>query len=229
MGPAAASAKNLPGARVAQRVILIGGGGHARVVGEAVLANAGHFELLGFVDPAPSSETEKTLNVPHLGDDSALERYMDAALVLGIGALGPGDVRRSVVARLGADRRWATITHPETYLSPSASLGEGVVVLPRALLHAGVHVGAHSLVNSGAVVEHDVVLGEHVLVGPGAVLGGGVIVGDAVFIGLGAIIRNSVRIGAGAVVGMGAVVVRDVAAGSVVMGNPARAKGAGGA
>jgi acetyltransferase-like isoleucine patch superfamily enzyme len=52
-------------------------------------------------------------------------------------------------------------------------------------------------------------------------------IGDHTYIGSGAIIRHGqpgqpIRIGAGAVVGMGAVVTRDVAAGTTVVGNPAR-------
>ncbi len=210
---------------MAQRVILIGGGGHARVVGEAILAASERFELIGYVDPLPCLETGDVLGVPHLGDDSVLDRYPDAALVLGVGAVSAPHARRTVVGRIGADRRWTGVVHPRAYVSRSARIAETVVVLPQATVHAGVRAGAHSLVNSGATVEHDTVLGEHVLVGPGAVLGGAVVVGDDAFIGMGAIIRNNVRIGSGAVVAMGAVVVRDVAPGSLVLGVPARATG----
>ena len=41
-------------------------------------------------------------------------------------------------------------------------------------------------------------------------------------IGSGAVVLGGLRIGAGALVGAGAVVTRDVAAGSIVSGNPAR-------
>ncbi len=52
-----------------------------------------------------------------------------------------------------------------------------------------------------------------------------VVIGDDVSVGIGAIILKGVRIGAGARVGPGAVVTSDVAAGSVVAGNPARVVG----
>ena len=208
-------------------MILVGGGGHARVVGEAVLANVNHYTLLGFVDPVPVPQTASILGVPQLGDDTAIEHHGDAALVLGIGAVGAPHARHEAVTRLGTRRRWITLVHPAAYISPSAHLEEGVVVLPQAMLHAGARAGAHSLVNSGATVEHDVVLGTHVLIGPGVVVGAEVIIGDAAFVGVGAIIRNRVRIGAGAIVGMGAVVVRDVPPGAMVLGNPARTRVAG--
>ncbi len=53
-----------------------------------------------------------------------------------------------------------------------------------------------------------------------------VVIGKNVWIGGGAILLPGVTVGDGAVIGAGSVVTGDVAAGSTVMGNPARAKGA---
>jgi len=47
-------------------------------------------------------------------------------------------------------------------------------------------------------------------------------IGTGAWVGVGACVRQGIRIGAGAMVGAGAVVVRDVAAGTTVVGNPAR-------
>jgi maltose O-acetyltransferase len=47
-------------------------------------------------------------------------------------------------------------------------------------------------------------------------------IGETVWVGGGAIILGGVRIGDGAIIGAGAVVTKDVAAGTTVMGNPAR-------
>ena len=52
--------------------------------------------------------------------------------------------------------------------------------------------------------------------------GGDVVIGDRVWIGYRAIILPGIKIGEGAVVGAGAVVTKDVAAFSIVAGNPAR-------
>jgi maltose O-acetyltransferase len=48
-------------------------------------------------------------------------------------------------------------------------------------------------------------------------------IGANVWIGGGAILLGGIRIGDGVIVGAGAVVTRDVAAGTTVVGNPARA------
>jgi maltose O-acetyltransferase len=54
-----------------------------------------------------------------------------------------------------------------------------------------------------------------------------VVIGKNVWIGGGAILLPGVSVGDDAVIGAGSVVTHDVAAGSTVMGNPARVKGAG--
>ncbi|MGH8248101.1 MAG: hypothetical protein ACREUU_16895, partial [Gammaproteobacteria bacterium] len=46
-----------------RRIILIGGGGHARVIAEAVRSNVDRFELVGFVDPNECSETTRALGI----------------------------------------------------------------------------------------------------------------------------------------------------------------------
>lgn len=103
-------------------------------------------------------------------------------------------------------------------------------------------VGRGSFVNSGAIFLDvaPITLGERVLVGPGAQFltsyhpldmherrkqltrGRPIAIGDDAWIGAGAIILAGVTIGDGAVVGAGSVVTKDVAAFTLVAGNPAR-------
>ena len=204
-------------------LILIGGGEHARVVAEAVRSGPLGPSLLGFVDPDASERTSK-LELPRLGDDSALAHHPGAVAVLGIGASGPSSHRAEVVGRLSPlVSSWAVVIHQTAWVSPSASLGEGTVVMAGAVVNSGARIGNHCVVNTGVVIEHDVVLGDYVFVGPGATIGGGATIGAGAFVGLGCCVRDHRAVGVRALVGMGAVVVNDVPAGATVMGVPARA------
>jgi len=106
-------------------------------------------------------------------------------------------------------------------------IGDGAVLSPFVTLTSNISIGRHFHANLYSYVEHDCVIGDFVTFAPGVHCNGNVHIENDAYIGSGAIIRQGapgrrLRIGAGAVVGMGAVVTRDVAAGSTVVGNPAR-------
>jgi acetyltransferase EpsM len=210
------------------RLIIVGGGEHARVVAEA--AAAAGLVVAGYTvrdGESGSPPGPCAVDLQPLGTDHDVAAWLAATdpderpgLVLGFG--GPPDTRRRATADFGPEAQWATIAHPAAWVSPSATLGVGTVVLAGAVVNAGAVIGAHAIVNSSAVLEHDVRLGDHVHVAPGATIGGGTRIGDETIIGLGASVRDHVRVGSRSIVGMGAVVVDDVPDGAIVMGTPAR-------
>jgi acetyltransferase EpsM len=220
-----------PGAELtAEPLIVLGGGEHARVVIEAARTRPDRWAVQGYVAPDAASGPPD-VDVPWLGDDAALAARLDDRgpadrpwLVLGFGRgeTSAGLAARAGVAeRFGGAARWATVVHAAAWVSPSASLAEGVVVLANAVVNTGATVGRHVIVNSAAVIEHDVRIGDGSHVAPGAVIGGGATIGEHAFVGLGARVRDHIEVGAGAVVGMGAVVVASVAPGAIVVGVPA--------
>ena len=214
---------------IAAPLIVLGGGEHARVVIEAARSQGEQWAVQGYV--APDQGAEEIPEVPWLGDDAALVGRLaeltpneEPWLILGFGA---GETAGALAARLATtDRfpgaRWATIVHARAWVSPSATVEEGAVVLGGAVVNAGARVKRHVIVNSAAVIEHDVVVGAGGHVAPGAVIGGGAHIHEHAFIGLGARVRDHIEIGAGAFVGMGAVVVASIGPGAIVVGIPAR-------
>jgi UDP-3-O-[3-hydroxymyristoyl] glucosamine N-acyltransferase len=71
-------------------------------------------------------------------------------------------------------------------------------------------------------VAHNCRVGKKAFVIACAELSGGVVVGESAWIGPNASVLEQVKIGERAFVGLGCVVIRDVAAGTTVVGNPAR-------
>ena len=215
-------------------LLLIGGGEHAGVVLEAIGTTSDEWHVVGFTDPEAAAGVVALDGTERLGDDAAgVGRFGHLPpderpwLVLAVGGAGDPGVRRRVsaaVETLDPAARWAVVVHAAAWLSPTASLGDGTVVLAGAVVNARARIGRQSIVNSRAVVEHDAQVGPFVHVGPGAVVGGGAHIGSDVTIGMGALIRDHVTVGDGAVVGMGAVVVGDVQRGTTVLGSPARVR-----
>jgi sugar O-acyltransferase (sialic acid O-acetyltransferase NeuD family) len=104
----------------------------------------------------------------------------------------------------------------------SAIYGEGLQVMPQAIVHNDVEIGIQCIINTGAIVEHDCVLNDGVEIGPGAVLCGRVHVGRNSWIGANATVRPRVVIGENSIIGAGAVVVTDIPSNVVAVGVPAK-------
>jgi UDP-perosamine 4-acetyltransferase len=206
---------------VSTPLVLLGGGGHAKVLIE-LLHSLGE-PLLGLVDPNVALG-ESVLEVASLGDDSVLALYkpFDIELVNGLGSL-PFDqrLRQQLFNQFTAlGFHFKTLQHPSALVSPSVQLAMGVQIMARAMIQTASRIGENSIINSGAIIEHDCVIGAQVHIAPGAVLSGGVQVEDGVHIGTGAVVIQGIHIGAGSIIGAGSVITRDVAPRHIVY--PAR-------
>jgi UDP-perosamine 4-acetyltransferase len=203
----------------------MGAGGHAKILVE-ILRSLGGWELVGFTDQRPELKGSTFMGVPILGDDGLLPALraegVDEAFI-GVGAIRDVSARKKLFAlATGYGFEMITLVHLSAYVAPSARLGQGVAVLPGAVVNTDVRLGDNVTAYSGAIVEHDCVIGDHVHLSPGVHLAGGVHIEPEAFVGIGASIIQGIRVGAGAVIGAGAAVVRDVPAGCTVVGVPAR-------
>lgn len=207
------------------RCILLGAGGHARVLVDALRA-AGGVELAGVLDSGVQTPGTSVLGVPVLGGDELLDGMKArgvSTFVVSVGSVGDASVRRRLF-ELGRQRglKPLTVRHPAAVVSNAARVAEGCQLLASCIVNVGSVLGENVIINSGAIVEHDCEIGAHAHVASGAVLAGGVRVGTGAHIGVGATVRQGISIGAGAIVGAGAAVVKDVAAQTMVVGVPAR-------
>jgi sugar O-acyltransferase (sialic acid O-acetyltransferase NeuD family) len=207
-----------------ERVIVVGAGGHAGVVLDAV-ACQGRYRVVGLVDSVLPAGA-RYLGYEVIGDEAALPalaRALDARLV--VVALGDNWQRRALAERfeqvLGGPR-FGTVVHPAASVAPDIELGVGTMVLAGAVLVRGCRVGRGCIVNTHASLDHDGVLEDYASLGPGAVTGGNVRVGTCTAVGLGARVVHGVTIGRHSVVGAGALVLEDVPSGVVAYGAPAR-------
>ncbi len=195
-------------------VILIGGGGHAKVVADAVLRSGDR--LLGFLDD--DARKTELLGAPRLGAVSDWANYADAGRFLL--AVGDNRMREALAQKLSV--RWHIAIHPAAVIGEGVRVGEGSAVMAGAVVNAGAAVGRHCIVNTGAVVEHDNRIADFVHLSPRATLCGSVSVGERSHIGAGAVVINNRSVCADVVVGAGAVVARDITEPGTYVGVPAR-------
>lgn len=203
------------------RLVILGAGGHGRVVADAAQAAGTWTDIVFADDRWPEVQSSGSWKVcttvkgyvdgPHNGDDAAIV------------AIGNNALRLAILDRLIKQGcRVATVLHPRAIISPSARVADGTVVCAGAILNPDCNIGRAVIVNTGAIVEHDCSLGDAVHAAPGVKMAGGVQVGDRTWLGIGCTIVENTRIGVDTIVGAGAVVVRDVASRVTVVGVPAR-------
>lgn len=110
---------------------------------------------------------------------------------------------------------------PETTISQTAILGEGIIVNAQSYVGPGAQLADFVLLDSAVSIAHDVILETGVTIGPSATIAGGVKVGNDAYIGAGATVVDDVTIGDRAVLGAGAVVTESVPPETTVVGVPA--------
>lgn len=201
---------------MSKSVIIIGAGGHGRVIADTVIRSGDR--VFGFLDDDLSLPSH-VCGIPILGTVEDYVRYPDALFVLGT---GKPESRLRILGLL-KDVRWYTAIHPNAVISEmDTTIGEGTVIMAGAVINNGTKIGKHCIINTGAVVDHDCRIGDDTHVSVGAKLAGTVTVGENNWIGIGAVVSNNLSICNRCMVGAGAVVVRSLEEPGTYVGIPAR-------
>jgi UDP-perosamine 4-acetyltransferase len=203
-------------------VVLIGAGGHGRVVLDILRAGGIH-KPIGFLDADPQLTGQTIGGLPVLGQVNLLPKLKAQKVKGAIISIGDNSPRRRYFQKV-VEHGFELVNaiHPGSQVSSTARLGRNVVIAAGAVVSTDARLGDGVIVNTSAVIDHECEIGRAVHIFPSATLAGRVRVGDEAFIGLGCIIIQCLRIGSRAIVGAGAAVIQDVPDGATVVGVPAR-------
>lgn len=198
---------------------LIGAGGHARVVLDALLCQGWDCARIVVRDDRMDLAGKKLLGCSIAVPVNAGHSLLGWVHV----AIGDGRLREKLLGMSGLPPpRWLTVRHSRAAIADSASIAEGCFVAALAVVGPCCVVDKGAIVNHGAVVDHDCLVGDFCHIGPHATLGGGVKIGRRAFVGANATVLPGRIIGDDAIIGAGAVVLDDVPAGQTFVGVPAR-------
>jgi sugar O-acyltransferase (sialic acid O-acetyltransferase NeuD family) len=204
-------------------LLLIGAGGHARVLLDALWAQGK--SIIGVVDNDSAKHGITLLGSKVIGGDEVVAGLdpTTVALVNAVGAVRNLSLRQAIYDRFRkAGYIFSGVTHPSAVLAADVELGQGAQIMAGVVIQSGTIIGENVIVNTKSGVDHDCVIGAHAHIAPGATLCGGVRVGEGAFIGAGATVIQGVTLGRNCLVAAGAVVVADVADGRKVVGVPAK-------
>lgn len=199
-----------------RRVIVIGAGGHAKVV-IGTLQAAG-LTVTGIFDDDSARIGSVLLGVEVKGTTSDLLGFARAPAII---AVGDNRSRRDIAERLH-DLEWVAAVHPAAFVHPSVLLGPGTVVFAGGVIQPDTVLGSHVVVNTGANVDHDCRIESFVHLAPGTLLAGGVTVREGALLCIGSAVIPGVTVGPWATVGAGGVVIDDLRGGVTAVGIPAR-------
>jgi len=202
------------------RLLIVGAGGHGRVVADAAEASAAGWTEIAFLDDRyPGLSLSGGWKV--VGTLEDLPRLVQSYEAC-IAATGDPRLRLDLLGRSkAAGFTIPVVVHPRATISHYSRLQPGSVVAAGGIVNIGSDVGVGCIINTGATVDHDCYLGAGAHVCPGAHLAGNVELGARTWFGIGAVALEGVRIGSDVTVGAGAVCLRDVRDGVVVAGVPA--------
>jgi len=199
-------------------IIIYGGGGHGKTLID-IIRMLSIYPILGIIDdnlPVGSS----IMGIQVIGGSAILDELTKRGVHLAANAVGGiGDItsRINVFERLSkAGVSCPTLVHSTAFVEPSASLSEGVQVMPLAYIGSEAQIGFGAIVNTGAIVSHECKLGDYVNLSPGAILAGEVIVGQATLVGMGVTVNLRVKIGENVRIGNGATIKQDVPDRSII-------------
>lgn len=207
-------------------IIVLGAGGHARVLLDALQQL--NVPVIGVTDLNPEKWGTKLLGVQVLGDDEHLATYSSAEVLLvnGLGSVGTNQERNSLFMKFkNKGFSFFSIMHPRACITPRVQLGEGVQIMAGAVIQTGAAIGSNTIINTCTTIDHDCIIGEGVHIAPGVTISGATSIGNGTFIGAGTTIIQGVSIGDGCLIGAGSMVLRDVPSRCLSYGVPARIVG----
>lgn len=209
-----------------EKVILLGSGGHAKVVID-ILEEMGKYEIIGITTRVKNNK-DYFKGYPVLGDDTVLYDLFNQGIkyaALGVGGFANNNLRRKIFSKLkNIGFEVVSIIHPSAVISKTVTLGEGVVVCPGVAINADAHIGNNVILYTGSIIDHESIIEDHVLIATGTAVGANCLIKEGALLALGSKVISGTEVGKNVCVAAGAVVVNDIDDNLRVFGVPARVK-----
>jgi sugar O-acyltransferase (sialic acid O-acetyltransferase NeuD family) len=206
-----------------EQIILVGGGGHC-ISCIDVIRSEGKFQIIGILDITEKLGS-KLSDIEVIGTDDDIPRFAseNRNFLITVGQIKTTFKRIKIyntIKKCGGNL--PVIISPRAYVSNSATIGEGTIVMHNSLINASAVIGNACIINTGALIEHEVFVGDFCHISTQSILNGQVKLGRNSFIGSNAVIANNITLPPDIVVAAGTCVFRSTDITGTYFGNPAR-------
>ena len=197
---------------MSERYILVGSGGHSRVIHElACKCN---------IDVSIISVRDDSVEIPDyytklqvLTDHQVFTEFSpdNTNILLGIGHM-PNDSKRKETYLKYKEKgyKFPVMVHPSAIVPKDVILNEGCQIMSGVILQSGVTIGENTIINTRSSIDHDVTVGAYSHIAPGVTICGNTTISNDVFIGAGVTIINSINIKNNTIINAGTTVTKNI-------------------
>lgn len=198
-------------------LVILGAGGHA--VSVANVASSAGYTIKCFVDKNQKGSSLIGIGIIDIAELDDVSRYAFAI------AIGDNAVRERISNELKSRYEriyFPALVHSSAEISILATVGEGTVVMPKAVVGPNSSVGKFCILNTQSSIDHDCTMQDFSSLAPGSITGGKVSLGMRSAISIGAIVKHAVAIGNDCVLGANSYLNKNLADNVVAYGTPAK-------
>jgi UDP-perosamine 4-acetyltransferase len=202
------------------KIILIGTGGHAKVVAD-IIRTEGKYEIVGCTTNDTHLKVFGEYKV--IGTDEHLSAILQQGINKVFVALGDNKIRKKVTDKIHSiGFETITIIHPSAQVGKNVKIGTGTCLMAGSIINPDTEIGDGVIINTNTSVDHDCKIDNWVHIAPGSNLAGTICVGEGTMLGVGTIVIPGIIIGSWSMLGAGSVVVKDIPEKTKAYGVPAR-------
>jgi len=203
---------------MSEKIFVIGVGGHAEVVIDAILSSG--LRVYGIFDDNESLIGKNIFQIPILGKIEKAMEITDGKFIV---AIGDNEIRMKIVKNLGfSDDKFYTVVHPSAVIGKNVEIGAGTMVLGGVVINTGTSIGRHCIINTSSSIDHHNKISDFVHIAPGTHTGGNVEIKEGTLLGIGTSVIPGIKIGKWSIIGAGTVVIEEVPDYATVVGVPGR-------
>jgi len=202
------------------KVILLGAGGHCKVVIDHLQVTGK--KILGVLDDNPKIAGSEILGCKIIGPMERLAEMSKKADYAVIAVTDPRTRKKLAEKCQDAGFEMTVFIHPSAVISVSAAISSTAQICAGTIINPMARIEENVIINTQAVIEHDCLIGSFCHIAPSVSLMGNVHVGSLTMIGASTVVNPNLRIGSRVVVGAGSVVVKNLEGRSSYRGVPAK-------